>query len=77
MSWIKTKNRLPDTDRLCWLYNEDTHSIQLGVLLGYDEGIVWAFTNGQFTKDFDKIRTDYDEELQDEFTHWQYVPDLP
>ena len=77
MSWIKTKNRLPDTDRLCWLYNEETGGIKLGSLFAIENGIYWTISNGYFERDLGRIESDCELDDNYEFTHWQYVPDLP
>lgn len=77
MSWMKTKNRLPDTDRLCWLYNDETGEIKLGSLNSETDGYLWAMSDHLFTRDLGRIESECELDDNYEFTHWQYVPDLP
>lgn len=74
--WISVDVALPKENETVWICNNKTRYVNIGCLV-YDEGWLWAVTNGTMYVEDDKIVAEC--ELDDDYdvTHWMPMPYLP
>lgn len=74
--WISVEDRLPDELQTVWALNKKDKFIALACLF-YDDGWLWAVSNGTIYLEYGKIVSECDLDDEYEFTHWQPLPEAP
>jgi hypothetical protein len=77
--WVPLTEAYPELNELVWLYNSNTNHVELGcrVVVGFDEGWLWAVSDGIFFVANGKIVSDCVLDDNYTFTHWCRLPSLP